>query len=248
MKDITEEPTMYSTENEQHRFGWWKFILYFVTYLGVQTVLILIAFVLYLNFIEFSNMEQLIDTFLTSYWLLYVDFLGFLITVFIFKSSRKFLKGMFSFAPLKSWRAYVYLVGAFVFMYITQYLLLEVFQLEDASGQVETFGFDRLSLTWVQVTLLFVAMAVVTPIKEEILFRGVLHGFLADKWHFWLGLLISSVIFGVLHIGYPISATIMGIVFVVLYKLTRSLVVPIILHIVWNGFAVISLILYVYGL
>lgn len=249
MNELNRESTIFNaTENTRYRFGWGKFILFFVTYLGVQTVLALIALIFYVISSDLNDFNELLDVFTTSYWLLYIDFLAFLITVLIFKSSRKFLKGMFSFAPLKNWRTYIYLVAAFVFMLVTQYLILEVFKWEDASGQIETFGFDKLSLTWVQVTLLFIAMAVVTPIKEEILFRGLLHGFLAEKWRFWLGMLISSLIFGLLHLGYPMSATIMGIVFVVLYRLTGSLVAPIILHIAWNGFAVVSLILYVHGM
>ena len=72
--------------------------------------------------------------------------------------------------------------------------------------------------------------------------------FLSEKWGFWLGLILSSVIFGLLHPGYAISASIMGAVFVGLYRLTRSLIVPILLHIVWNAFAVVGLIMYVSGL
>lgn len=55
-------------------------------------------------------------------------------------------------------------------------------------------------------------------------------------------------IFGLLHEGHAISATIMGIVFVLLYKLTRSLVVPIIFHMIWNMYAVLGLVLYVQGM
>lgn len=125
---------------------------------------------------------------------------------------------------------------------------MNVLQWEDTTEQVEIFGFDKLSLEWLSIIVIFVGMAVISPFKEEFLFRGILHGFISEKWSFWLGLVISSVVFGLLHPGYFLSASIMGVVFVVLYKLTRSLIVPIILHIIWNAFAVVSLIMYVNGL
>lgn len=197
---------------------------------------------------DFNDIELLIEDFSTSQWLLYLDFIGFLITVFIFKSTRQFLGAAFSFEPLKKGRTYLYLIGAFIFMYIAQYIILDVLQWEDATEQVEIFGFDKLSLGWVSIIVILVGMAVITPLKEEFLFRGILHGFLSEKWGFWLGLILSSIILGLLHPGYVLSASIMGVVFVVLYRLTRSLIVPIILHIVWNAFAVVGLIMYVNGL
>src|SRR5699024_8917996 len=140
-------------------------------------------------------------------------FSWFLITIFIFKSARQFLRKAFSFAALKKGKTYLYLIGAFIFMYIAQYIILDVLQWEDATEQVEIFGFDKLSLGWVSIIVILFGMAVIIPFKEEFLFRGILHGFLSEKWGFWLGLILSSVIFGLLHPGYAISASIMGAVF-----------------------------------
>ncbi|MGP4040486.1 CPBP family glutamic-type intramembrane protease [Gracilibacillus sp. D59] len=46
------------------------------------------------------------------------------------------------------------------------------------------------------------------------------------------------MIFGALHPGHILSATIMGMIFVVLYRLTKSLLVPMMLHIIWNLYAI----------
>lgn len=240
----------YSSEQKPAKkiFVWWKFILFFLTYLGVQTA-ILIGPIIYLALSEVINDEVgKLDAFLASPWIHILDFVAFLIAILIFKSTRHFLMDAFSFQPLKKLSTYLYLIGAFIFMMATQYLIIDILGWDDASGQIETFGFDQLTFDWWTVTILMLGMAILTPIKEEVLFRGVLHGYLSDRWHFSLGLIISSVIFGLLHLGYPISATIMGITFVVLYKLTRSLIVPIILHAVWNGYAVISMIMYMNSL
>lgn len=229
--------------NQQHRLGWGKFLLFFLTYIGLTLGFTIILIIFYTLFSDISDLANIEDS-IPVYLMLSVDFAAFLITLFIFKSARQFLKGTFSFAPLKSWKTYVYIVGAIVVVYVSQYLILEVFKIEDGADQVETFNFDALSFTSLSVLLLFVSMAILTPIKEEILFRGLLHGFIAKRWHFLLGLFISSIIFGLLHGGHAISTTIMGIVFVLLYKLTRTLIVPIIFHMIWNVYAVISLVLY----
>ncbi|MRD22556.1 CPBP family intramembrane metalloprotease, partial [Bacillus thuringiensis] len=49
-------------------------------------------------------------------------------------------------------------------------------------------------------------------------------------------------IFGILHGGLLITATIMGMVFAMLYKKTQSIIPSIILHIVWNLLVSISMI------
>lgn len=252
MSEINNEVLLdnehYERKPERKQFVWWKFILFFLTYIGVQSA-ILIGPIVFAFIQEVIYEEQgKIDALLVSPWMLYLDFIAFLITIMIFKSTRHFLIGAFSFQSLKKVSTYLYLIGAFIFMMLTQYLIIEVLGWDDASGQIDTFGFDQLTFDWFTVSILIMGMAILTPIKEEIIFRGVLHGYLSDRWHFSLGLIISSVIFGVLHLGYPISATIMGITFVVLYKLTQSLVVPIILHVVWNAYAVISLIMYMNSL
>lgn len=78
---------------------------------------------------------------------------------------------------------------------------------------------------------------IIGPIKEELLFRGVLHGFLERKLTFFLGMLLSSLIFGLLHSEHIVWATCSGAVFSILMKLTCSLSIPVALHIIWNVFS-----------
>lgn len=230
-------------------FGWGKFFLFFLTYIGLMFGLQFIGMIIYLamsDSINFFDYDATINAILkhTPIWLI-LDAIGFVITIVIFKSVREYLRNAFSFKPLKKWSTYIYIIGAFLLMYLSQYVILDVLKLESATEQVQTFGLEQTSFKVLTVSLLFLAVAIVTPIKEEILFRGVLHQFLSDKWHFVFGLIISSIIFGVLHVGYPIAASIMGVIFVLLYYVTRSLIAPIILHVVWNAYALVTLIVYV---
>src|SRR5699024_6734727 len=160
------------------------------------------------------------------------------IALLVFKRVRLFLKSEFSIKPLKQGKTYLYLILAIVVNYISQFLILNVFKWEDGTSQVDTFGLEGLSDHWFNILLFYIAFTVLTPIKEEIMFRGLAHKFLDVKYQFWIGLIVSSVIFGALHPGHFLSATIMGMIFVTVYRLTNSLLVPIILHIVWNFYAI----------
>jgi membrane protease YdiL (CAAX protease family) len=79
------------------------------------------------------------------------------------------------------------------------------------------------------------------PIFEEILMRGIiLEGFL-DKYKPWKAIVASAVIFGAIHFNITqfINATLIGIIFGVIYYKTRSLLLCIIGHMLNNTLAFI---------
>lgn len=232
----------------QKEFGWKKFILFILTYLG--SMIIFIAFpVVGISVYEVMNeVEGIAESFATGPWMFYLEALAFITTILIFKSSRMFLKDSFSFSPLKKGSTYLYVIGAIVLMFVIQFIIVDVLKLEGVTEQIETLGFDTLAMDWLSITILFIAITVLAPIKEEVIFRGLFYKFLSKKWGFWLGLIISSVAFGLLHPDNIVSASFMGIILVLLYKQTRSLLVPIMLHFVWNVYAFIGLVLYVNNL
>ncbi len=86
----------------------------------------------------------------------------------------------------------------------------------------------------------YIFAAVIEPINEEVLFRG----FAVPR----LGIVISALVFGLLHAGYNstfgveiIAAFIFGIIAGYAFKKTKSLYPPIIAHILVNSIAVIAL-------
>ncbi|MBM0743165.1 CPBP family intramembrane metalloprotease [Phormidium sp. CLA17] len=78
---------------------------------------------------------------------------------------------------------------------------------------------------------------IVAPITEELLFRGFILQRWATKWNLPRGLIMSSILFGVLHPN-PIGLTIFGLLMGLLYIKTRSLLVPISCHALNNGVAI----------
>lgn len=80
------------------------------------------------------------------------------------------------------------------------------------------------------------------PISEELIFRGVVFRILEGVFGGWLALVLSSVVFGLIHLGNE-GETLAGIAAIVLafgpmlaapYMLTRRLWMGIGLHIAWN--------------
>jgi membrane protease YdiL (CAAX protease family) len=90
----------------------------------------------------------------------------------------------------------------------------------------------------------FVAIAVIAPIVEELLFRGYLQSALSRRMKPWLSILIASVVFGAIHfqpLAFPLLAA-LGAGFGYLYHRTQSLKVNIALHMINNGLAFFALV------
>jgi membrane protease YdiL (CAAX protease family) len=87
--------------------------------------------------------------------------------------------------------------------------------------------------------LLFVAVAVIAPLLEELLFRGLLQRSLSHKLPIWAAIAISALLFGVMHMDFYAMPplVVMGAIFGVIYHLTGSLRVTILLHVVNNAAA-----------
>lgn len=94
------------------------------------------------------------------------------------------------------------------------------------------------------VTLLLAAFiaVIVAPIVEEVVFRGILFRALGDRIGVWLGALISSAIFALIHIEVVVSQPValgglfaVGMVLALAYHWTGNLLVPVLGHAVFNA-------------
>ena len=77
---------------------------------------------------------------------------------------------------------------------------------------------------------------VVSPITEEIVFRGILYGYLR-QWGMLTAIFGSTVLFVLAHSiqgVFPLTQIVGGIVFAVAYERERNLLVPIVIHILGN--------------
>jgi hypothetical protein len=87
-----------------------------------------------------------------------------------------------------------------------------------------------------------VAMALSSGMFEELLFRGVLFRSVEDMFGSWISLVVSSAVFGLVHLANP-AGTITGAIYISIeaglllaaaYMLTRRLWLSIGFHMAWN--------------
>lgn len=94
------------------------------------------------------------------------------------------------------------------------------------------------STSLLHISIRFFFSVVCASIAEELLFRGVLFHSWATKWGINPALLISSLIFAILHRDI-IGAFVFGLVMAVFYLKTRTLLVPIVCHALNNAGAIV---------
>ena len=90
------------------------------------------------------------------------------------------------------------------------------------------------SLPIIYQCLSIINMVIVAPITEEFIFRGVLLHRLATKWNIAIAIWISSTIYGLFHFFDPIGSFFFGVVMALLYIKTKTSIVPIIAHAMYN--------------
>jgi hypothetical protein len=101
--------------------------------------------------------------------------------------------------------------------------------------------FAALPNTFLNQALLFMAVAVIAPVLEELLFRGLLQTALIKYLPDWAAIMGAAVVFALVHgqvYAFPALVT-MGAVFGVLYYKTGSLRVTILAHALNNAAALV---------
>ncbi|CAN2041798.1 CPBP family intramembrane metalloprotease [Candidatus Magnetomoraceae bacterium gMMP-15] len=86
-----------------------------------------------------------------------------------------------------------------------------------------------------ELIMFFLIGGIIGPVTEEIVFRGIIYGFLR-RWGFVTALLLSILIFIVFHPikGIPLTQIVGGFIFAVAYETTGYLLSPIIIHVLGN--------------
>ena len=149
------------------------------------------------------------------------------------------------------WRSVVGVVGllmlftiftSWLFLYfISVYLthLVDVFANEDVyvtGKQSDYAGLHNLQA--------FLVTVLVAPVVEEVFFRGMLLTRWSLKWGPTAGVIGSSIVFGLFHVGF-VGAFAFGVAMCLLYIKTNTLIVPMAAHflnnLVVSGFSAIAL-------
>ena len=85
----------------------------------------------------------------------------------------------------------------------------------------------------------FVMLAIIAPIMEELIFRGWLYGKLRVKIPKWVAIIVTSLIFGLVHLQWNVGITVfcMSVVACILREITGSIYAGTLVHIINNSIA-----------
>jgi len=90
--------------------------------------------------------------------------------------------------------------------------------------------------------MMILAAAVIAPLVEEIIFRGYLYRNLRETLGWLPAAALSGVIFGLVHLDPPfiVPLSALGFALALLYERTGSLMVPVLVHALWNLLQLLS--------
>ena len=93
-----------------------------------------------------------------------------------------------------------------------------------------------------QLALSLLLLAVLAPLVEELVFRGLLYGWLAGRWGKNVGWIVSSLAFAAAHTepAHIILVFPLGLLFGWLRQRTNSLLPSLVAHIANNGLALVA--------
>lgn len=111
-------------------------------------------------------------------------------------------------------------------------------------NQAQQVGFSSLHARY-EYVLAFITLVIVAPLAEETLFRGYLFGKLKAKVPTWLAVLVTSLVFGGLHLGIAVplqwnvafDTFALSLVLCSLRIVTGNIWAGILLHMLKNGIA-----------
>ncbi len=146
--------------------------------------------------------------------------------------------GLKKFNPLK---AIGYILLALVFftvMLILVFWFIKIFVPSIDLNQAQENGFE-FGKTGVGLWLSFTITVIITPIIEEIFFRGIALPATIKKWGWLVGAFSTSMLFGILHAqaNVIIYTFILGLILSFLYIRLKSIIPGIILHAINNALA-----------
>ena len=141
------------------------------------------------------------------------------------------------------WTPLIYLITIILLLFVgllNQYLLTNFFDIEIKPQEILE-KFKELENSF-EISIFVIGSAVVAPIYEELLFRGIIFPKLIQKTNFAIALLLSSLIFAVLH--FHLSALlplfVLSIILSITYLYTSTIWASISLHALFNLISIIA--------
>ncbi len=214
-----------------------KAIGYVGVWLGIQTIIVSflsVIFVIATPGLTQKELNELINSYSMELTLItnLISLGAFVIIFVILKKS--FLKRINATAPPALSLVPTAILG--ISVQFSTLLILGVLMAVFPKEWVESMEQNSELITGSNQIVVFIVAVIVAPIFEEIMCRGLILGTLRKSTNKWIAIILSSLIFGVIH-GNAIQiiyATTLGIMLGWLYTKTNSIFVPMLCHLAFN--------------
>ena len=106
------------------------------------------------------------------------------------------------------------------------------------ASEAQELGFSHYMMGGERV-IAFLLLAVIAPIAEEIIFRGWLYGKLRVKIPKWVAILVTSLVFGLVHMQWNVGVTVfaMSVITCSMREITGTIYAGTLVHIINNSVA-----------
>lgn len=133
------------------------------------------------------------------------------------------------------------LAGMYVAAGIASVIIVKLFYGGHAVNPQEKDITGGGNFSWLKLVLALITASIAAPIIEELLFRGVLYGWLRTRWSAVGGVILSAAIFSGAH-AIPLilaSIFIVGMTLAIVYEKTKSTLATMMLHSAFNTIGVV---------
>lgn len=131
-------------------------------------------------------------------------------------------------------------VGLVVYFFVSSVLVYVFSQLVPSIDltQTQETGFENIHLYY-QYLLVFGVLVILAPVAEEMIFRGYLYGKLRKALPVWVAMLLTSIVFGLVHGQWNVAIDVFALSMVLcsLREITGNIWAGMLLHLLKNGVA-----------
>ncbi len=130
------------------------------------------------------------------------------------------------------WYTLISLIAIFAISFIYVFVMNSVFGIEAPASKIEVLVKNRS----ISTTILLIVVAFIAHVIEEVFFRGFLYSAFKKNWGVLPALLLSSILFSVVHLQLYsfVPLMIIGWLLAYIFEKTKSLFPAIFLHGVYN--------------
>jgi len=197
------------------------------------------------------------------WWLIAIIYVGvtYLICKWVWRTYKKRAYEDYTQKIRKrdGWINIAFAAGLRVLVFVGSYSMIAIYG-EDMSANdkalFEALGIDKLSdinvtaLLVISIIIFLIHITFVAPFLEELIFRGMFKERVFRQHAFWLPLIISSIIFGMAHMGGNVIASLMyiglGVIMYLAYNRRGNIKDSMMVHMINNGVASISIIVIIF--